>query len=118
MGRATGELRNEVWWGRPGPEVRDGRLTIAGRDAEAVARQHGTPLFAHDLTHVREQARALQTALAGAGLDVYEEEPMVKANPLSGMDNVVLGSHNANNGTGAVESVHENTLNNLARHLG
>lgn len=58
-----------MWWGRPGLEVRDGRLLIAGRDAEELARTHGTPTYVHDLVRVREQARALQAALAGAGLN-------------------------------------------------
>ena len=58
-----------MWWGRPGLEVRDGRLTIAGRDAEEIARTHGTPTYVHDLVRVREQARALQSALSGAGLN-------------------------------------------------
>jgi diaminopimelate decarboxylase len=57
-----------TWWERPGLEVRDGRLSIAGRDAEAIAREHGTPLYAHDLVRVEEQARALQGALERAGL--------------------------------------------------
>ncbi len=57
-----------TWWSRPGLEVRDGRLRIAGRDAETLARTHGTPLYVHDLARVREQARALQGALAGAGV--------------------------------------------------
>jgi diaminopimelate decarboxylase len=57
-----------TWWTRPGLEVRAGRLTIAGRDAEAVAREHGTPIYVHDLVRVGEQVRALQGALAGAGL--------------------------------------------------
>ncbi|MFN8233208.1 MAG: hypothetical protein U0V56_06970 [Actinomycetota bacterium] len=69
MGRAVGGLHDRVWWARPGLDVRGGRLSIAGRDAEAVAREHGTPVFAHDLTRVREQARALHAAFAGAGLD-------------------------------------------------
>ena len=56
------------WWARRGLEVRDGRLSIAGRDAETLAREHGTPLYVHDLVRVGEQARALQWALAGAGL--------------------------------------------------
>jgi diaminopimelate decarboxylase len=60
--------RTTTWWARPGLEVRDGRLAIAGRDAEAIAREHGTPLYVHDLVRVEEQARALQGALAGAGL--------------------------------------------------
>jgi hypothetical protein len=42
-------LVSAPWWTRPGLESRDGRLTIAGEDAEALARQHGTPLMAYDL---------------------------------------------------------------------
>jgi diaminopimelate decarboxylase len=57
-----------MWWTRPGLEVRGGRLTIAGRDAEEVARSHGTPVYAHDLVRVEEQAVALRDALEGAGL--------------------------------------------------
>ena len=58
-----------MWWGRPGLEVREGHLAIAGRDAEQLARTHGTPTYVHDLTRVREQARALQAALSDAGLN-------------------------------------------------
>jgi diaminopimelate decarboxylase len=65
MGRAASRT---TWWARPGLDVRDGRLRIAGRDAEALAREHGTPLYAYDLVRPREQARALQAALASAGL--------------------------------------------------
>jgi diaminopimelate decarboxylase len=57
-----------TWWDRPGLEIRDGRLSIAGRDAESIAREHGTPLYVYDLVRVEEQARALQSALGGAGL--------------------------------------------------
>jgi diaminopimelate decarboxylase len=66
MQRTASEQR--AWWSRPGLEVREGRLTIAGRDAESVAREYGTPVYAHDLVRVEEQARALQRALRGAGL--------------------------------------------------
>ncbi len=52
-----------TWWARPGLEVRDGRLALAGRDAEPVARAHGTPVFAHDLVSVREQAERLRDAM-------------------------------------------------------
>lgn len=62
------ETTTTTWWERPGLDVRAGRLTIAGRDAEAIAREHGTPLYVHDLFHVEEQARGLQRALSGAGL--------------------------------------------------
>lgn len=55
--------------------------------------------------------------IAGAGLDVFEQEPISHENPLLKMSNVILGSHNANNGISAVEYVHENTLNNLVAAL-
>ncbi len=45
-----------------------GRLVVAGRDAEALARTHGTPLYAFDLHRIGEQARALYEALERAGL--------------------------------------------------
>jgi diaminopimelate decarboxylase len=57
-----------TWWTRPGLEVRAGRLAIAGRDAEEVAREQGTPIYIHDLVRVGEQVRALQGALGRAGL--------------------------------------------------
>ncbi len=46
----------------------DGRLLVAGRDAEALAREHGTPLYLFDVARVTEQARALREALSRAGL--------------------------------------------------
>ena len=66
--QAEETLPSAPWWERPGLDVRDGRLHIAGRDAVAVAREHGTPLFAYDLERMREQVRALQSALHRAGL--------------------------------------------------
>jgi diaminopimelate decarboxylase len=56
------------WWQRPGLEARSGRLLVAGRDAESLAREHGTPLFVYDLTHIEENVRALQGAMARTGL--------------------------------------------------
>ena len=56
------------WWARPGLELRKGRLAVAGRDAEDLARQLGTPRFAFDLVRILEQLEALRDALAGAGL--------------------------------------------------
>lgn len=57
------------WWVRPGLEARDGRLTIAGEDAESLARRHGTPLFVYDRTRLAENAIRLRDALGRAGLD-------------------------------------------------
>ena len=65
MARTASRL---TWWERPGLEVRSGRLAIAGRDAESLAREHGTPLYVFDLVRAEEQARALQAAMSGAGL--------------------------------------------------
>lgn len=55
------------WWIRPGLESRDGRLFVAGRDAEALAREHGTPLFVYDLLRIEEQARSLVDAFERMG---------------------------------------------------
>lgn len=57
-----------LWWQRPGLECVDGRLRIAGRDAEHLAREHGTPLFVFDLEQVRENLTALRGALTRTGL--------------------------------------------------
>ncbi len=69
------------WWSRPGLEARDGRLTIAGQDAEALARAHGTPLFVYDRARYVENARRFQAALTGAGLD-FRLRFALKANPM------------------------------------
>ena len=62
---------------------------------------------------------ALQAGrIAGAGLDVFETEPVAADNPLLTLPQVVLSSHNANNGFRAVEAVHANTLRNLQGVLG
>jgi diaminopimelate decarboxylase len=58
------------WWERPGLEVRGGRLHVSGRDAERVAREHGTPVYVHDLVRIREQAHALDDAFAAAGVSL------------------------------------------------
>jgi diaminopimelate decarboxylase len=57
-----------LWWKRPGLEIRDGRLTIARNDAEALAREHGTPLYVHESRKIEANVRALQRAFRTAGL--------------------------------------------------
>ena len=62
---------------------------------------------------------ALQNkAIAGAGLDVYEVEPLPPDNLLLKMDNVLLAPHNANSSPAAWERVHRNTVRNLLVGLG
>ena len=65
-GAAAGNGR--CWWERPGLGVVKGRLGVAGQDAEALARAHGSPLYVYDLESVRENVRELGTALTKAGL--------------------------------------------------
>jgi diaminopimelate decarboxylase len=59
--------RVPAWWERPGRERREGRLLLAGRDAEQVARERGTPVFVYDLERIAEQARSLEEAFARLG---------------------------------------------------
>ena len=62
---------------------------------------------------------ALQSGqIAGAGLDVYEVEPLPLVSPLLKMDNVLLAPHNANSSPAAWERVHRNTVHNLLIGLG
>ena len=56
------------WWVRPGLDAVAGRLIIAGRDAESLARERGTPLMAYDLTHAQERLRDLRAAFERAGV--------------------------------------------------
>ena len=69
------------WWVRPGLDIEDGRLRVVGHDAEALARDHGTPLLVYDRARFAENARALQGALARTGLPFLVRFAL-KANPL------------------------------------
>lgn len=51
--------------------------------------------------------------IAGAALDVFEEEPLPLNSPLRAMKNVILSPHNTNGSPGAWRRVHENTVKNL-----
>ena len=56
--------------------------------------------------------------LAGAALDVFEQEPLPLESPLLKMDNVMLAPHNSNSSPAAWERVHWNTIRNLFEGLG
>jgi D-3-phosphoglycerate dehydrogenase / 2-oxoglutarate reductase len=51
--------------------------------------------------------------LAGAALDVFEEEPLPNDSPLWEMEQVMLAPHNANSSPRAHERVHRRTVENL-----
>lgn len=62
--------------------------------------------------------KALQEGrIAGAALDVFEEEPLPEDSPLREMSNVMLAPHNANSSPAAWERVHQNTSANLLDEL-
>jgi diaminopimelate decarboxylase len=68
------------WWRRPGLEIGRRPLAIAGRDAEALAREHGTPLFVYDRRRFVENAERLISALDRAGIR-HVVRFALKANP-------------------------------------
>ncbi len=55
--------------------------------------------------------------IAGAGLDVFEVEPLPQHSPLRKMNNVRLAPHNANSSPRLWKQVHENTFKNLIEGL-
>ena len=59
-----------------------------------------------------------QGRLGGAGLDVFEQEPLPADSPLLKMENVMLAPHNSNSSPTAWEKVHWNTILNLLDGLG
>lgn len=57
-------------------------------------------------------------ALAGAGLDVFEVEPLPAESPLRSMDNVVLGAHNGSNTREGVARASAKAVDRLLEELG
>jgi D-3-phosphoglycerate dehydrogenase len=63
--------------------------------------------------------KAIQEGLiAGAALDVFEQEPLPEDSRLLDFDNIMLAPHNSNSSPSAWERVHRNTLKNLLIGLG
>jgi D-3-phosphoglycerate dehydrogenase len=56
--------------------------------------------------------------IAGAALDVFEQEPLPIDSPLRQMDKLLLAPHNSNSSPEAWERVHWNTIRNLLDGLG
>ena len=72
-----------------------------------------------DVIDTAALGRALDAGVvAGAAVDVLEEEPPSANNPLMGRENVIFGSHNASNTLEASARVHVRAIENLALELG
>lgn len=56
--------------------------------------------------------------LAGAGLDVFEREPLPSGSPLRRLPQVLMSPHNSNGSPRAYERVHAGTIDNLLKGLG
>ena len=55
--------------------------------------------------------------IAGAALDVFENEPLPIDSPLRALNNCLLAPHNSNSGPAAKKRVHESTIRNLLAGL-
>jgi len=55
--------------------------------------------------------------IAGAGLDVFEDEPLPQDSPLRSMPNVLLSPHNANSSPEHWRRIHESTIKHLIEEL-
>jgi len=94
---------------------------LINSDTLALMKSHAVLINTARGPIVEEQAliEALQIErLAGAALDVFEQEPLPLESPLLKMDNVLLAPHNANSSPAAWERVHWNTIRNLIEGLG
>jgi D-3-phosphoglycerate dehydrogenase len=91
-------------------------------DEEALSRMKPSAFLVNMARGPLVDESALITALrsariAGAALDVYEHEPLPADSPLAAFDQVILGSHNANNLKSANEYVNKNSIDNLLKGL-
>jgi D-3-phosphoglycerate dehydrogenase len=84
------------------------RLAQMKQSAYLINTARGPVVNEKDLVAALQQGK-----IAGAGLDVFEFEPLPKDSPLLGMDNVILAPHNSNSSPMAWERVHWNTVKNL-----
>ncbi len=92
--------------------MNDRRFLQMKDTAYLINTARGSIVDEHALTRALGEGR-----IAGAALDVFEEEPLPLDSPLREMDNVLLAPHNANSSIEAWERVHEETIQNLLEEL-
>lgn len=98
------------------PETRrmigEKELELLGADGYLINTARG------ELVDQDALVEALKTdAISGAALDVFEAEPLPEDDPLTELDSVILGSHNAQNTVEAVSRVNDLAVENLISGL-
>ena len=88
------------------------QLALVKPSAYLINASRGPVVDEPALTRALQQKR-----LAGAALDVFEDEPLPADSPLRLLDNCLFAPHNANSSPQAWERVHVNTIKNLLRGL-
>ncbi len=92
--------------------ISDPQLALVKPSAYLINASRGPVVDEPALTRALQQKR-----LAGAALDVFEDEPLPADSPLRLLDNCLFAPHNANSSPQAWERVHVNTIKNLLRGL-
>lgn len=92
--------------------VGEAELTRLGPEGYLINTARG------ELINEAELIAALKNGhISGAALDVFEQEPLPSEHPLTQLDNVILGSHNAQNTVEAVAEVNDRAISNLISGL-
>ena len=84
------------------------RLSLMKTGAILINTARGPIVDEQDLADALQQKK-----IAGAALDVFEDEPIPADSPLLKMNNVLLAPHNSNSSPRAWENAHWNTIRNL-----
>jgi D-3-phosphoglycerate dehydrogenase len=85
-----------------------GELDLMRRSAFLINTARGPVVDEPELVLALQKRR-----IAGAALDVFEQEPLPLESPLRKLDNCLLAPHNANSGRASRLHVHESTIANL-----
>jgi D-3-phosphoglycerate dehydrogenase len=88
------------------------QLALMKADAYLINTSRGPAVNEPDLIDALQQRR-----IAGAAMDVFEDEPLPADSPLRDLDNCFLAPHTANSSPMAWDRVHENTVRNLLEGL-
>jgi D-3-phosphoglycerate dehydrogenase len=81
-------------------------------DAYLINTSRGPAVNEPELIEALQQRR-----IAGAAMDVFEDEPLPADSPLRDLDNCLLAPHTANSSPMAWDRVHESTVRNLLEVL-